>query len=234
MTNEVMKSYQVISKKEQLTLEGISQYYINVRRHQWKYDVLTRLIYNSINIAQCIIYINSKNRLNQIYQSLIQDNFPVGTIHGLQPAIKRLWINLEVAIPDDIHRSTQDSIDVQQLSLVINYDLPSRTHISIVSDDLVDMAMGVTLHLCNLVTLEDLDNLRTFYNTNIEICYKILLKLFLFKKILKRLRIVSYKILQLHKMDTILNIDNNDVLKKVGITTDSGGATKFFRFSIRK
>ena len=39
-------------------------------------------IYNTINIAQCIIYINSKNRLNQIYQALNNDNFPVGMIHG--------------------------------------------------------------------------------------------------------------------------------------------------------
>ena len=39
-------------------------------------------IYNTINIAQCIIYINSKNKLNQIYQSLINDNLPVGMIHG--------------------------------------------------------------------------------------------------------------------------------------------------------
>ncbi len=38
-------------------------------KHNWKYDVLTD-IYNSINITQCIIYINSKNRLFQIYQKL--------------------------------------------------------------------------------------------------------------------------------------------------------------------
>ena len=47
----------------------------------WKYDVLTD-IYNTINIAQCIIYINSKNKLNDVYQCLLDDNFPVGMIHG--------------------------------------------------------------------------------------------------------------------------------------------------------
>ena len=72
---------QILVKKEVLTLEGISQYYINVKHHNWKYDVLTD-IYNTINITQCIIYINAKNRLNDIYHQLNKDDFPGGMIHG--------------------------------------------------------------------------------------------------------------------------------------------------------
>ena len=63
----------LLVNKDSLTLEGISQYYINVRHNNWKYDVLTD-IYNTINIAQCIIYINSKHRLNEIYHQLNKDN----------------------------------------------------------------------------------------------------------------------------------------------------------------
>ena len=49
----------ILVNKERLTLEGISQYHINVKHNHWKYDVLTD-IYTTIQIAQCIIYINSK------------------------------------------------------------------------------------------------------------------------------------------------------------------------------
>ena len=50
----------ILVKKEALTLEGITQFFINVKINDWKYDVLKDL-YDTINIAQCIIYINSKN-----------------------------------------------------------------------------------------------------------------------------------------------------------------------------
>ena len=63
-------------KEDLLTLEGITQFYINIRVSDWKYDVLKDL-YDTINIAQCIIYINSKNKLNEVYNDLMKDNFPV-------------------------------------------------------------------------------------------------------------------------------------------------------------
>ena len=66
----------ILVKKEALTLEGITQYYINIKVNDWKYDILTDL-YDTINIAQCIIYINSKNKLMDVYNSLTKDNFPV-------------------------------------------------------------------------------------------------------------------------------------------------------------
>ena len=49
----------ILVKKEALTLEGIRQFYINIKVSDWKLDVLKDL-YETINIAQCIIYINSK------------------------------------------------------------------------------------------------------------------------------------------------------------------------------
>ena len=71
----------ILVKKEALTLEGITQFYINVKINDWKYDVLKDL-YDTINIAQCIIYINSKNKLMDIYENLMKVNFPVSYFHG--------------------------------------------------------------------------------------------------------------------------------------------------------
>ncbi len=52
----------ILVKKEALTLEGIKQFYINIKVSDWKFDILKDL-YDTISISQCIIYFNSKNKL---------------------------------------------------------------------------------------------------------------------------------------------------------------------------
>ena len=71
----------ILVNKEELTLEGIRQFYIKLDQYNWKFDVLFEL-YETVNITQSIIYINSKNVLNNLYQKLINDNYPVSYIHG--------------------------------------------------------------------------------------------------------------------------------------------------------
>ena len=58
----------IFVKTDELTLEGIQQFYINVKHNDWKYDVITDL-YNVINISQCIIYINQGYRV-RLYGAL--------------------------------------------------------------------------------------------------------------------------------------------------------------------
>ena len=174
ITEKFMNSPErILVKKEQLTLEGISQYYINVKHHQWKYDVLTD-IYNTINIAQCIIYINSKNRLNQIYQALINDNFPVGMIHGNLMTSERESImnqfrqgDIRILLSTDL---LSRGIDVQQLSLVINYDLPiqKETYIHRIGRSGRYGRKGVAINFVTDRDLQELEELQKFYNTRIE------------------------------------------------------------------
>ena len=174
ITDKFMNSPErILVKKEQLTLEGISQYYINVKHNNWKYDVLTD-IYNTINIAQCIIYINSKNRLSQIYQSLLEDNFPVGMIHGNLMTSEREDImnkfrqgDIRILLSTDL---LSRGIDVQQLSLVINYDLPiqKETYIHRIGRSGRYGRKGVAINFVTERDLQDLENLKMFYNTQIE------------------------------------------------------------------
>jgi len=163
----------ILVKKEQLTLEGISQYYINVKHNNWKYDVLTD-IYNTINIAQCIIYINSKNKLNDVYQCLLEDNFPVGMIHGSLMTNERSEImekfrqgEIRILLSTDL---LSRGIDVQQLSLVINFDLPlqKETYIHRIGRSGRYGRKGVAINFVTERDLQDLDELKQFYNTNIE------------------------------------------------------------------
>jgi len=167
------KPEKILVKKESLTLEGISQYYINVKHHNWKYDVLTD-IYNTINISQCIIYINSKNRLQEIYQQLNKDNFPVGMIHGSLMTQEREQImnqfrqgDIRILLSTDL---LSRGIDIQQLSLVINYDLPiqKETYIHRIGRSGRYGRKGVAINFITDRDLDELQNIQTFYNTKIE------------------------------------------------------------------
>ena len=163
----------ILVKKEALTLEGITQFYINVKMNDWKYDVLTDL-YDTINIAQCIIYINSKNRLHEIYTSLNTDNFPVACIHGDMNALERKEVmdnfksgKTRILLSTDL---LSRGIDIQQLSLVINYDIPKskETYIHRIGRSGRYGRKGVAI---NLITDRDIDNLKgieTHYETEIK------------------------------------------------------------------
>ena len=163
----------ILVKKEALTLEGISQYYINVKVNNWKYDVLTD-IYNTINIAQCIIYINSKNRLIDIYRSLLHDKFPVGMIHGSLSTQERTSImkefregTIRILLSTDL---LSRGIDVQQLSLVINYDLPIQreTYIHRIGRSGRYGRKGTAINFVTDNDMIKLQELESFYNTSIS------------------------------------------------------------------
>jgi len=130
--NKIMKDpVRVQVKSEQLTLEGISQYYIAIENDQQKYAALKDL-YSYISVSQCIIYANSLNRVNDLYEAMIEDGFPVCCIHGSMEkeqrdnAFKDFKIGkYRVLISSNV---TARGIDIQQVSIVINFDLPKDIH----------------------------------------------------------------------------------------------------------
>jgi len=163
----------ILIKKEALTLEGITQFYINMKVNDWKYDVLKDL-YDTINISQCIIYINSRNKLVEVYENLSRDNFPVSMIHGeLTSQERKNTMNEFKSGQTRILLSTDllsRGIDIQQLSLVINFDLPKskETYIHRIGRSGRYGRKGVSI---NLVTDRDMDYMKEieeFYDTEIK------------------------------------------------------------------
>lgn len=116
----------ILVETENLTLDGIRQYYVNMRE-QDKFTVLMDL-YESMSIAQCIIYCNSRSRVEEIGHALTQQNFTVGMIHGQMEWNDRKTTmdefrsgKIRVLLATDL---LARGIDVQQVSVVINYDIP--------------------------------------------------------------------------------------------------------------
>ena len=55
----------ILVKREELTLDGIKQFYVGVEREEWKLDTLCDL-YETLTITQAIIYCNTRRRVEML------------------------------------------------------------------------------------------------------------------------------------------------------------------------
>ena len=132
LTDKFMRDpVKILVKTEQLTLEGITQYYVALNGDNEKYDAL-KDIYSTISVSQCIIYCNSITRVQTLYDNMIADNFAVGQIHSNMEKKERTDnYNDFIAGKTRVLLSTNVTargIDVQQVSTVINFDIPKNVH----------------------------------------------------------------------------------------------------------
>jgi len=118
----------ILVKKEALTLDGIRQYYVAVGTEKNKLDTLCDL-YEHLTITQAIIFVNKKRQADWLADMLAQRDFTVSVLHGEMGQHERSLTMREfrsgssrVLISTDL---IARGIDVQQVSLVINYDLPT-------------------------------------------------------------------------------------------------------------
>lgn len=129
--NFMREPYQILVQSDMLTLEGIDQYYVKIEDDQQKYLTLKDL-FETISLTQTIIYCNSVKRVDYLTKAMSQDNFPVVCIHGSMEHQERIDTFNEfksgkyrVLISSDI---TARGIDIQQVSVVINFDVPKSKH----------------------------------------------------------------------------------------------------------
>lgn len=132
ITNKLMRDpVKIYVKAEQLTLEGISQYYVAVDDDKQKYATMKDL-YSFISMSQCIIYANSLKRVSDLYDAMIEDGFPVCRIHSGMEKEERdnafadfRTGKFRVLISSNV---TARGIDIQQVSVVINFDISKCVH----------------------------------------------------------------------------------------------------------
>ncbi|OWB64344.1 hypothetical protein B5S29_g5419 [[Candida] boidinii] len=128
MTKKFMNDpIKILVKRDEITLEGIRQFFVQVEKEDWKFDTLCDL-YDSLTITQAVIFCNTKKKVDWLTENLRKANFTVVAMHGDMKQDERDKImnefrlgNSRVLISTDVWAR---GIDVQQVSLVINYDLP--------------------------------------------------------------------------------------------------------------
>ncbi|XP_061817192.1 eukaryotic initiation factor 4A-I-like [Nerophis lumbriciformis] len=163
----------ILVKKEELTLEGIRQFYVNVEKEEWKLETLCDL-YETLTITQAVIFINTRRKVDWLTEKMHSKDFTVSAMHGDMDQKERDLIMREFRSGSSRVLITTDllarGIDVQQVSLVINYDLPTNreNYIHRIGRGGRFGRKGVAI---NMVTEDDKRTLRdieTFYNTTIE------------------------------------------------------------------
>jgi translation initiation factor 4A len=133
LTDAFMRNpVQILVKSNELTLEGIQQYFVQLEREDYKLEVLTE-IYENITISQAIIYCNTRRKVEWLAQEMTNKEFAVSVMHADLENTERDNImrnfrsgSTRVLISTDL---LSRGIDVQQVSLVINYDMPAPNSI---------------------------------------------------------------------------------------------------------
>ena len=130
MTEKFLRNpINILINKENLTLDGIKQYNIECEKNEWKFETLCDL-YSLFSTSQTIIYCNYHQSVEILTKKLQEKNFKVSLIHGGMDIMEReeamkKFRNLQtrVLISTDL---LGRGIDVQQVSIVINYDIPFK------------------------------------------------------------------------------------------------------------
>jgi ATP-dependent RNA helicase len=169
MTDPVM----ILVKRDELTLEGISQFYIAVDKEEWKFDTLCDL-YDTLTITQAVIFCNTKQKVDWLSEKMKEHNFTVSAIHGDMNQDTRDKVMDEfrsgtsrVLIATDLWGR---GIDVQQVSLVICYDLPSKRELYIhrIGRSGRFGRKGVAINFVRTEDERSLKDIEQFYRTQID------------------------------------------------------------------
>jgi len=163
----------ILVKRDELTLEGIKQFFIAVEKEEWKFDTLCDL-YDTLTITQAVIFCNTRAKVDWLTQKMKDAHFTVSSMHGEmdQPARDAVMEEFRsgssrVLITTDIWGR---GIDVQQVSLVICYDLPINRELYIhrIGRSGRFGRKGVAINFVRTEDVRLLRDIEQFYSTQID------------------------------------------------------------------
>lgn len=130
VANQMLQNpVRILVPPEEVTLDGIKQYYVDIPKEEWKYEALCD-IYKQLTINQALIYCNKRQKAEWLAEKMSAEGFPLSFIHGeMEPEERQRRMaefrsgTVRVMISTDL---LARGIDIQQISLVINYELPNQ------------------------------------------------------------------------------------------------------------
>jgi translation initiation factor 4A len=162
----------ILIKKEELTLEGIKQFYVPVEREEWKLEALFD-IYRSIKAEQSIIYVNARKKVEWLAQKMKINDFSVTYIHGEMEQSERSetmknfrFGKSRVLITTDL---LSRGIDIEKVNFVINYDLPQKkeNYIHRIGRSGRFGKKGLAINFLSRLDVLALREIEAYYNTDI-------------------------------------------------------------------
>ena len=174
LTDKFMRNpIKILVKSEALTLEGIRQYYVALNDDGQKYVTL-KDIFNIISVSQSIIYCNTIKRVSDLTDAMIKDGFPVCCIHSNMEKSKRDAVNddfrqgkYRVLISSNL---TARGIDIQQVSTVLNFDLPKdmNTYLHRIGRSGRYGRKGIAINFVTRWDMKTMKDIERHYHTTIE------------------------------------------------------------------
>jgi translation initiation factor 4A len=174
LTTKFMRdAVRILVKKDELTLEGIRQFYVAIEKEEWKLDTLCDL-YETLTITQAIIYCNTRRKVDFLADQLTKRDFTISTMHAELDQKERDLVMREfrsgssrVLISTDL---LARGIDVQQVSLVINYDLPSNmeNYLHRIGRSGRFGRKGVAINFVTNNDVRTMKDIERYYHTQIE------------------------------------------------------------------
>tara|TARA_B100000575_G_C23126104_1_gene652436 strand:- start:43 stop:1329 length:1287 start_codon:yes stop_codon:yes gene_type:complete len=163
----------ILVKNDELTLEGIRQFYIDIQKNEYKYETLCDL-YGVLIINQSIIYCNSQRIVENLSRRMTQNNFTVSFMHGNMTPLERENTMSDFRNGKNKVLITTDllgrGIDIQQISVVINYDVPSKieNYIHRIGRSGRYGRKGVAINFMTNYDRNRIQNIEKYYSTYVE------------------------------------------------------------------
>ncbi|KAL6578616.1 hypothetical protein OROMI_008832 [Orobanche minor] len=163
----------ILVKRDELTLEGIKQFFVAVEKEEWKFDTLCDL-YDTLTITQAVIFCNTKRKVDWLTAKMRENNFTISSMHGDMPQRERDAIMEEFRRGETRVLITTDvwarGLDVQQVSLVINYDLPNNRELYIhrIGRSGRFGRKGVAINFVKSDDIKILRDIEQYYSTQID------------------------------------------------------------------
>jgi translation initiation factor 4A len=175
---EVAESYlnnpvRILLPPDEVTLDGIKQFYIGLDREDWKLPTLLDL-YQQIAVNQALIYVNKRQKAEWLAKQLASQGFTLEYIHGEMDVAERKKRmedfrsgQVRVLISTDL---LARGIDVQQVSLVVNYELPIQreNYVHRIGRSGRYGKKGVAINLVYGDELNTLKEIEKHYSTSIQ------------------------------------------------------------------
>jgi translation initiation factor 4A len=166
----------ILLKKNQIAVELISQFYLDVEIEEYKFDVLQDL-YQLISTSQTIIFCNTIRKVKWLSEQLEEKNYPITAIHGKMTQEERNIVvkdfrngNTRILLTTDL---LARGIDIPQVNLVINYDLPlnKETYIHRIGRCGRFDRRGVSISMVKMedsLDIKSLNKMKNYYDINIK------------------------------------------------------------------
>jgi len=162
----------ILLPPDEVTLEGIKQYYVKLDREEWRLPVLLDL-YQHIAVNQALIYVNKRQKAEWLAKQLSSQGFTLEYIHGeMEVAERKKRMDdfrsgtVRVLISTDL---LARGIDVQQVSLVINFELPIQreNYVHRIGRSGRYGRKGVAVNLVSEEEVKMLEDIEQHYSTTI-------------------------------------------------------------------